>query len=97
MINAKKSEDIPDEAYILSSNANASAFVNKNFFGWFYYSRRNKTQFDILYVSKQIDTDLFTLSIAKYFRFNNFLHKRPLWPPFLLFDVIADKVHSILA
>ena len=40
------------------------------FFGWFYYSRRNKTQFDTLYVSKQIDTYLFTLSVAKYFRFN---------------------------
>ena len=51
MINTKKSEDIPGEAYILSSNANARA---SNFFGWFYYSRRNKTQFDTLYVSKQI-------------------------------------------
>ena len=49
----------------------------KKIFGWFYYYRRNKTQFDTLYVSKQIDTELFTLSVAKYFRFNNFLHKRP--------------------
>ena len=94
MINAKKSEDIPGEAYILSSNANARAFVNKKIFGWFYYSRCNKAQFDTLYVSKQIDTDLFTLSVAKYLRFNNFLHKRlSLSPPFLLFDVIADNVH----
>ena len=94
MINAKISEDIPGEAYILSSNANARAFVNKKIFYWFYCSRRNKAQFDTLYVSKQIDTDLFTLSIAKYLRFNNFLHKRPpLLSPFLLFDVIADKVH----
>ena len=66
MINMKKSENIPGEVYILSSNANARTLVNK-FFGWFYYSRHNKTQFDTLYVSKQIDTDLFTLSVAKYF------------------------------
>ena len=32
MINKKKSEDIPGEAYILSSNANARAFVNKKNF-----------------------------------------------------------------
>ena len=76
MINMKKSENIPGEAYIPSSNANARALVNK-FFGWFYYSRHNKTQFDTLYVSKQIDTDLFTLSVAKYFCVNNFLHKCP--------------------
>ena len=77
MINTKISEDIPGEAYILSSNANARAFVNKKFFYWFYCSRCNKAQFDTLYVSKQIDTDLFTLSVAKYLHFNNFLHKRP--------------------
>ena len=75
MINVKKSEDILGEAYILSSNANACAFVITKFFGWFYYSRRNKVQFDTLYISKQIDTDLFTFSVAKYLRFNNFLHK----------------------
>ena len=57
MINMKKSEDIPGEAYILSSNANAHALVN-NFFGWFYYSRHNKTQFDTLYISKQIDSEI---------------------------------------
>ena len=45
MINTKKSEDIPGEAYILSSNANANALVNKDFFGWFYYSRRNQYTF----------------------------------------------------
>ena len=35
MINTKKSEDIPGEAYILSSNANARALVNKNFLAGF--------------------------------------------------------------
>ena len=32
MISTKKSEDIPGEAYILSSSANACALVNKFFF-----------------------------------------------------------------
>ena len=54
MINTKQSEDIPGEAYILSSNASARALVNKKIVGWFYYSRCNKTPFDTLYVSKQI-------------------------------------------
>ena len=35
MINTKKSEDIPGEAYILSSNANARALVNKKFLAGF--------------------------------------------------------------
>ena len=67
-----------------------------NFFGWFYYSRCNKAQFDTLYVSKQIDTDLFTFSVANYLHFNNFLHKRPPAIATILFlDIIniADKVH----
>ena len=86
---------IPGEVYILSSNANARALVNKNFIGWFYYSRHNKTQFDTLYISKQIDTDLFTLSIAQYFHFNNFLHKcPPIIATIFPFDVIADKDHT---
>ena len=95
MINMKKSEDIPGEAYILSSNANACAFVNKIFFGWFYYSRCYKHNLILYnYVSKQIDTDLFTLSVAKYLRLITFCtNVPPLSPPFLLFEVIADKVH----
>ena len=32
MINTKQSEDIPGEAYILSSNANARTLVNKKIF-----------------------------------------------------------------
>ena len=39
-------------------------------------------------------TDFFTFILANYFRLNSFLYKSPrLKPPFLLFDVISDKVH----
>ena len=40
-------------------------------------------------------TDFFTLTLVNYFRLNNFLYKNPqLKPSLLLFDVIADKVHT---
>ena len=42
-------------------------------FGWLCFSRHNKVQFDTLYVSQEIYTDLFTLSIVKHFCFSNFL------------------------
>ena len=66
------------------------------FFGWFCYSRCHTVQFNILYVSQDMYTDFFTLILGNYFRLNNFLYKSPqLKPPFLLFVVIADKVHTV--
>ena len=40
-------------------------------------------------------TDFLTLILANYFCLNNFLCKSAqINPSFLLFDIIADKVHS---
>ena len=58
------------------------------------FINRNKAQFETVYASQEIYTDLITSSIGKYFHFNNFLCESPLLSlPFFHFDVIADKVH----
>ena len=46
MIGMKKLRDISDVACILSSNGNTRVLLTFKNFGWFYYSRRHKVQFN---------------------------------------------------
>ena len=47
------------------------------FFGWFCYSRCHKVRFNIEYVSQDMYTDFFTLTLVNYFCLNKFLYKSP--------------------
>ena len=65
-------------------------------FGWFYYSRRNKAQFDTLYSLPEISSDFLNVSHSERNPSIGSLYKvPPMRPPaFSRCDVIADKAHS---
>ena len=72
MIGIKKLQDISDEGHPMVMHVFC---LPSKIFGWFYYSRGHTAQFNISYVSHDMYTDFFTLTLANYFCLNNILYK----------------------